>query len=535
VPAVENRERNDFWILRMEALQRKNEGLMHSVTHSAGWIAVAIVIVITGCKVGNPMDRTVQITQEPTLDPTEVPSPRTRLAGNTFDRSTEPNALTSPAKDSPHESPTTRNRVVKPAVARKAPASPTGNQATSDPDTERSGIRQVSNESPVEVSMKSVPDEYANVLEAFRDSSPEVQQQAIRQLIAVSGRHAPTTDSPHGIADAVRSSMSQLPILPEYVPEAETLPLRLAAGGTASPEPGPVAKAVAEDVGDAKLPTVRQAKSTVNLTGNKVALNEIHKIANDAISNAPLPTGSGGDLSSATPQEIYQELSGRLAKPIAGESDADRYRRQIIARHLMLFSGNPDGAVEAFDGMTENEQEFLRHFLLGVWSMVDTSGHPVAARRWAAALPELRLATQKLSSATESLDLHALAFCSEIQSFGQVTKFVTNRFTAGQKVILYCEIDNFLAQSTSDGFETHLQGSYEVFDSKGQKVAGQVLPADKQVCANYLRDYFIAYQMSLPAGLAPGEYRLELTMECLKGQKYGQLSLPLQIVTGPGK
>jgi hypothetical protein len=44
-----------------------------------------------------------------------------------------------------------------------------------------------------------------------------------------------------------------------------------------------------------------------------------------------------------------------------------------------------------------------------------------------------------------------------------------------------------------------------------------------------LRDYFIAYQMHLPAQLTPGKYRLELTMECAKGKKYGQGSLPLEI------
>jgi hypothetical protein len=144
-------------------------------------------------------------------------------------------------------------------------------------------------------------------------------------------------------------------------------------------------------------------------------------------------------------------------------------------------------------------------------------------------LPELRLATQHLSLIAESLEVRSLAFCREIQSYGQTTPFESSRFEPGQKVILYCEIDNFTALKTQDGYETHLQGSYEVFDSKGQKVAGQVLPADKQLCANHLRDYFIAYQMGLPTGLEPGSYRLELTMECLQGQKYGQASIPFEI------
>ena len=56
-----------------------------------------------------------------------------------------------------------------------------------------------------------------------------------------------------------------------------------------------------------------------------------------------------------------------------------------------------------------------------------------------------------------------------------------------------------------------------------------MLPADKQVSSNYLRDYFIAYQMHLPKQLKKGSYRLQLTMEDVAGKKYGQASIPFEI------
>jgi hypothetical protein len=56
-----------------------------------------------------------------------------------------------------------------------------------------------------------------------------------------------------------------------------------------------------------------------------------------------------------------------------------------------------------------------------------------------------------------------------------------------------------------------------------------LLPADQQVSANYLRDYFIAYQMHLPEQLRKGKYRLQLTMEDVNGKKYGQSSIPVEI------
>ena len=96
-------------------------------------------------------------------------------------------------------------------------------------------------------------------------------------------------------------------------------------------------------------------------------------------------------------------------------------------------------------------------------------------------------------------------------------------------MILYCEIENFTAKRVEDGFETHLKGSYDVYNANNQKVFSQVLPADKQVSANYLRDYFIAYQMHLPDDIEPGTYRLQLTMEDAHGKKYGQANVPFEI------
>ena len=107
--------------------------------------------------------------------------------------------------------------------------------------------------------------------------------------------------------------------------------------------------------------------------------------------------------------------------------------------------------------------------------------------------------------------------------------FEENQFQSGQQVILYCEVENFRASQSEVGYKLHLQGSYEIFDSKDQRVFSQVLPADQQVSSNYLRDYFVAYQMFLPAEIEAGHYRLQLTMEDVIGKKYGQTEIHFQI------
>jgi hypothetical protein len=229
-------------------------------------------------------------------------------------------------------------------------------------------------------------------------------------------------------------------------------------------------------------------------------------------------------------KSLYAALVKKLATEPKGETPAARTSRLIKLRHLMVLSGDPDSAVEKIDGMTNAEQEYLRHQLLGLWTMVDPNGHPVHQRRLSNAIGEYRQATRYAAAATDSLEVRSLAFCTEIESYGQIKRFEGNRFKGGQAVILYSEIDNFTALEVEGGFSTQLQGSYEIYDAGNKKVHSQLLPVDKQTSANYLRDYFIAYQMHLPTGLPKGTYRLQLTMEDVNAKKYGQASIPLEIV-----
>ena len=161
--------------------------------------------------------------------------------------------------------------------------------------------------------------------------------------------------------------------------------------------------------------------------------------------------------------------------------------------------------------------------------MIDPQGHPVPSRRFSSAIPQIRQAVRFAAAATDSLEIRALDFCTAIESYGQVTRFENHRFDSGQQVILYCEVENFSAKKTDEGFETHLHGSYDIYDEDDKKVVSQLLPADQQVSANYIRDYFIAYQMHLPEQLEPGKYRFRLTMEDVNGKKYGQSEILLEI------
>ena len=93
-------------------------------------------------------------------------------------------------------------------------------------------------------------------------------------------------------------------------------------------------------------------------------------------------------------KELVSQLLARLSEANADESEAERSSRLIKLRHMMVLAGDPDGAVVEIDGMAEAEQEYLRHHLLGLWTMIDPEGHPVPSRRFSSAIPQIREAAR---------------------------------------------------------------------------------------------------------------------------------------------
>lgn len=243
----------------------------------------------------------------------------------------------------------------------------------------------------------------------------------------------------------------------------------------------------------------------------------------------PPASQTAPSIETMSDEDLYQALLKRLTDPTKAETQAEKNRREIMARHLMVLAGNPDVAVDDIKGLSDQEQQYLRHQLQGLWKIIDPEGHPVAGRRFSAALPTLREATRHLAAASDALEVRGMSFCTEIEAYGQIKPFPDRRFQRGQAVILYCEIENFVAKQNDSGYTTHLLGTYVIYDESGKKVVSQPLPEDKQLSRSYLRDYFIAYQMNLPKNLKAGKYQLELTMQDAISEKYGQSRIDFQI------
>jgi len=419
----------------------------------------------------------------------------------------------------------------------------------------------------------------SGLMSALQGAPPEVQKAAIARLIAMSRQRAQLTQQPRSIDDALLAQFDSLPELPDEVIDRGVSPARI--GQSRVPA---TAQTVAQTVDQTivQAAPTSQARFTMSSdspsTITPVETDPIHTAAYESISDTPPNAPQRADIAGVEPvlakfsdanakptshvslatmqtpvitaigetsppgeeqpispvvemsdAQLFDELVKRLQVQTAGESDADRQRRQVTARHLMVLAGHPDRAVDNLEGLTREEQEYLRNQLLGLWTIIDPQGHPVASRRFSSALPAIRKATSHLAAASDSLEVRALEFCTEIEAYGQIKPFPQRRFAAGQEIILYCEIENFVSDPVDGGFETKLQGSYDLLDSVGRRVSSQTLPEDHQVSQARLRDYFIGYQMYLPDEIEPGKYQLRLTMEDMHGKKYGQSTVDFEI------
>ncbi len=226
---------------------------------------------------------------------------------------------------------------------------------------------------------------------------------------------------------------------------------------------------------------------------------------------------------------VYEALR-QLEEQGPTSSPEEKVHLAMVDRLLNLSVGDLNAASKPIDGLQANGQDYIRHTLEALYEVANPAGNPVEIKRYTLAMLSQRKALNSLA-AVSNLEVRNVAICTEVDGFGVVSKFPKYNFKPDQELLLYCELDNFVSSfAEGKGYETQLQGSYEIVDDSGRRVADQLLPLDSHLCRNQRRDYFIAYRIYMPQKIQAGRYSLKLTVEDLKGRKFGQSSLDFQIV-----
>ena len=149
-------------------------------------------------------------------------------------------------------------------------------------------------------------------------------------------------------------------------------------------------------------------------------------------------------------------------------------------------------------------------------------------------LTHLRNAVAHLESLA-NLRVVAGEFCTEVSGYGQFNPFAHNVFPVGQKVLVYCEVENFNStpQDSENGvsYLTRLRGSYAIYNSSGHAVQQAEFPTLADTARKRRRDFYMHLPITI-GNLDAGNYELHLLIEDLGGNKTASLTPPLLFTVG---
>jgi hypothetical protein len=207
---------------------------------------------------------------------------------------------------------------------------------------------------------------------------------------------------------------------------------------------------------------------------------------------------------------------------------SEELAQQARLRILYVLAGRRDDALKPIPTAPPAVQDFWSKELYGLSTLLDSQRTPDNTRRAAESKQILSEAVSRLGE-TAPLIVRNMAFCTAIQSYGCFTPFKKYEFAPDQEVLLYAEMDNFVAESTAKGYHTQLRSSYQILDTTGQRIADHTFTTTEEYCQNPRHDFFIGFHLRMPRHINPGKYNLQLTIEDLKSQKIGQSMIELTI------
>lgn len=123
---------------------------------------------------------------------------------------------------------------------------------------------------------------------------------------------------------------------------------------------------------------------------------------------------------------------------------------------------------------------------------------------------------QRLIGQQAAVMIPRTVLVTRVNSFGDYQAVNPPRFSAGRPVhvFLYTEVVNFRYQPTADGrLHSEMSEEVEIFDADGQSVWKQNAEKIEETVLHPRRDFFIPFEIMLPADTPAGQYVIKVTIE----------------------
>jgi len=245
------------------------------------------------------------------------------------------------------------------------------------------------------------------------------------------------------------------------------------------------------------------------------------------------PPQSLAALKAAAPGDWHAQLEATIAdleQTVAPQpTTVAELHDHMRLRTLQLLAGNDTDAYRPIPGASPAQQDFWSKQLFAINAYLNAATQLDEKQRAIAALAPLDDARARLSELA-SLRIRNLAFVDSVDGFGAYELSKGTKFSPGEKVMLYAEVENFASIASEKGYATSLGTSFKVLDESNRLVDGKQFPDVQDSCRNRRRDFHMQYELALPERIYPGPYKIELTITDHNSGKIGQAMLPFEII-----
>jgi hypothetical protein len=131
-----------------------------------------------------------------------------------------------------------------------------------------------------------------------------------------------------------------------------------------------------------------------------------------------------------------------------------------------------------------------------------------------------------------------VALCTKVSTFGVYDEMRHEALIPYRpnRVIVYCEIRNFDAESLPDGgHRVCLASRLELLTANGDSIWIHEEPEIVDIARQRRKDFFLAQLVTFPAGMAPGEYVLKVSIEDKLATKAGEASYAFHMPSQTGQ
>ena len=253
------------------------------------------------------------------------------------------------------------------------------------------------------------------------------------------------------------------------------------------------------------------------------------------VSQSPVTQSTTFGRANQSPQaglaQLIEQSEAAVKASHPGQSEQEyqaHITRHVELRMLYLLAGQRDRAIAAIPEIQPNEQAFWTRMFWSLSNYLDEQNYPDKSDRTAAALSQMRAAILSLQG-NAHLAIDRATFCTDIESFGNYTRFEKDEFTPGQEVLVYAELENFQSERTTDGkYRTLLKSSVRLVQD-GRVIDEVQYNATEDLSHSRRQDFMQGFRYQLPQRLTPGNYSLQLTIEDQLSSKSAEYSLNLKV------